>query len=431
MHGLTDIGLGYPGKVLGRHCADVFGVEVAQLLDIKDGRRFGHAGDAEDVLQLGEAVDFALSPGAPAQQGHIVDHRVRQIALGDQVFIRGVTVALGHLVVLIPHDRAAVHVLRDLPSEALVKQVVLRRGGEILAAAHHVGDAHQMVVDDIGEIIGRQAVALHEDLIVQGAVFHPDIAEDFIMKDRLALVRDLLADDIGLSGRGTAVGLLRVERAAGVVPAGKVAAVLLALRLLAEAAVGVSAPDQELGILSVKPPSLGLDIGADGAAEVRALVMGQAALAQGLIDDVHGAFDQAPLVGVLNAQDKGAVRVTGDQPGIQGGSQVADVHVAGGRGRKTRAHLPMRDSRFHLFKPFAVYCFRHVPFPPVCFSRPLFYLHFTCCQAELNLVEYVDFITRYSYGASIWISKPKTERKSCSRAFSPPAICIWAITSVR
>ena len=36
--------------------------------------------------------------------------------------------------------------ITDRPAEALVEQVVLRGGGEILAAAHDVGDAHEVVI---------------------------------------------------------------------------------------------------------------------------------------------------------------------------------------------------------------------------------------------------------------------------------------------
>ena len=73
---------------------------------------------------------------------------------------------------------------------------------------------------------------------------------------------------------------------------------------LAEAAVGAAFFDEKLCIFAVEVPPLGLDIGADGAADVRAFVVIQAALGQGVVDDVDGAFDQAALVRVLNAQDK-------------------------------------------------------------------------------------------------------------------------------
>ena len=54
-----------------------------------------------------------------------------------------------------------------LPAEGLVEQVVLRGGGEVLAAADDVGDAHEVIVHNVGKVIGRQAVGLQQDLVLQ------------------------------------------------------------------------------------------------------------------------------------------------------------------------------------------------------------------------------------------------------------------------
>ena len=50
--------------------------------------------------------------------------------------------------------------------EPLVEQQVLGRGGDPLLAAHDVGDAHLVVVDDDGEVVGREAVRLEDHLVV-------------------------------------------------------------------------------------------------------------------------------------------------------------------------------------------------------------------------------------------------------------------------
>ena len=160
LHALADPGLRRLGKGLGGHGADVFGVEVAQLFDVKDGGGLGDAGQVKDLLELVQGEDLLLAPGAPAQQGDVVDDRVGEEALGDQILVGGVAVALGHLVLGVAHDGGAVDVLGDGPAEALVQQVVLGGGGEILAAAHHVGDAHQVVVHHVCKVVGGQAVPL-------------------------------------------------------------------------------------------------------------------------------------------------------------------------------------------------------------------------------------------------------------------------------
>ena len=116
-----------------------------------------------------------------------------------------------------------------------------------------------------------------------------------------------------------------------------------------------------MGVLAVQIPPFRLDIGAHGAAHIGAFVMGQAALGHGAVDHVRGAFHQAALIGVLNAQDEGAVVVAGDEPGIQSGAQIAHVHVAGGRGGETGADRSLRNPRFHLFKKRLVECHENVP----------------------------------------------------------------------
>ena len=75
--------------------------------------------------------------------------------------------ALGHLVVGILHHGGTVHIGGHFPAKGLIEQIILGSRGQILAAPDHMGDAHQVVVDDIGEVIGGQAVPLDEHLVVQ------------------------------------------------------------------------------------------------------------------------------------------------------------------------------------------------------------------------------------------------------------------------
>ena len=85
----------------------------------------------------------------------------------------------------------------DLPAEGLIEQIVLGGGGEILRAPDHMGDAHQVVVDDVGEVIGGQSVGLDEHLIVQRLIFHGDVPEHRVVEGGGAAVGDTLADHVG------------------------------------------------------------------------------------------------------------------------------------------------------------------------------------------------------------------------------------------
>ena len=158
-----DVRLGNFTEFLGREIAQIIRVEIRQLFDVENGRGLGDAADVERPHQLVEREELLLALLAarrPAEKGNIVKDGGRQVALRLEVFIARVAVAFTHLMLRVAHDGGAVHVGRHLPAEALVEEVVLRGGGEIFAAAHDMGDAHEVVVDDVGKVVGRQTVAL-------------------------------------------------------------------------------------------------------------------------------------------------------------------------------------------------------------------------------------------------------------------------------
>ena len=200
-----------------------------------------------------------------------------------------------------------------------------------------MGDAHEVVVDNVGKIVGGQTVPLEEHLVVQGGVLHGDVPEDGVPEGGSPGRGNPLADDVGLPRVHPGLCLLRGQGAAGVGGPVPLAGILLALGLLAEAVVGVPPLHQKPGVPAVGVPALRLDVGGHRAAHVGALVMGQAALSHGAVDHVRGPLHQAALVRVLNAQDEGTAAVAGDEPGIQGGAQVAHVHVACGGGGEAGA----------------------------------------------------------------------------------------------
>ena len=61
--------------------------------------------------------------------------------------------------------------------------------GEIFAAPHHMGDVHQMVVDDVGKVIGGIAVGLEKHLILDFLVLNGDGTEHRVLKGGGALQR--------------------------------------------------------------------------------------------------------------------------------------------------------------------------------------------------------------------------------------------------
>ena len=57
-----------------------------------------------------------------------------------------------------------------------------------------------MIVDDIGEIIGRIAVGLDKNHIIELGVIDGDVSVELVMEGRRALGRVVLTDDIWLTG---------------------------------------------------------------------------------------------------------------------------------------------------------------------------------------------------------------------------------------
>ncbi len=53
-------------------------------------------------------------------------------------------------------------------------------GGDPLLGADDVGDLHEVVVDDVGEMVSGEAVGLHQHLVVDVRVLEGDVAAQFV-----------------------------------------------------------------------------------------------------------------------------------------------------------------------------------------------------------------------------------------------------------
>ena len=158
-------------------------------------------GVVECLHQLLQREDLPVVGRTPAEQRHIVYHRFRHKALVDEILIGGMAAPFAQLLVLLIGDQRAVYVHRHVPAKGFIQPVVLGRGGKIFVAPHHVGDPHQMVVDHICKIVGRKAVRLDQDHIVQFLIGHRDVPVDLVVEGGLSLVWDIEPDDPWLSRR--------------------------------------------------------------------------------------------------------------------------------------------------------------------------------------------------------------------------------------
>ena len=93
------------------------------------------------------------------------------------------------------------HQLRRLPAEIRVEQQVFGRARNPFFAAKDVRDLHEMIVDDVGEMIGRQAVGLHQHLHVDGRPVELDRTAAQIFDDADAFVGNVHPHDVRFAGR--------------------------------------------------------------------------------------------------------------------------------------------------------------------------------------------------------------------------------------
>ena len=98
-------------------------------------------------------ISVSSSVAAPAQQREVVAHRLGQVAGVAQLLHRGGPVALGELLAVGPVQQRQVGVDRRLRAERLEHEQLLGGVGEVVLAAHDVGDLRVEVVDGDGEVV--------------------------------------------------------------------------------------------------------------------------------------------------------------------------------------------------------------------------------------------------------------------------------------
>ena len=260
----------------------------------------------------------------------------------------GIAVPLGKLVGLVLHDWRAVNINRNIPAECLIEQVILRSRRKIFVTTDDMCNAHQVVVYNICEVVGRHAIGFNQNLVIQRAVFYGDIAINFIVECGCAIERHLLADNIRNTSIQLFLNFFRCQiPAVPVIHRGDVRSFLnlpdfFEPFLAAEAVVSVTALDQLFCIALEHAHPFRLHIRANRAADIRTFVPLQASDAEGVIDNINRPFDIPFLVGIFDSENKVAVIFFCQQIGIQSGSQVADVHIAGRAWCK-----PCSDTFFH------------------------------------------------------------------------------------
>ncbi len=104
-----------------------------------------------------------------------------------QHHVRLGVLALGELLAVRPEDERQVGEVRRLPPQRLVEHQLREGGVDVLLAARHQGDVHQVVVDDAAVVVERDAVRAHHDPVIQVRVRLGDVAQHLVVEGDGAL----------------------------------------------------------------------------------------------------------------------------------------------------------------------------------------------------------------------------------------------------
>ena len=206
-------------QLLRRQAPHVLPVQPLQLLDVEDGPAERDALERERLHELLERELLALVGHRPAHEGEVVEHRLREVARAPVEVEADRVLALRDLRAVGVAQERQVAEDRLLPAEAPVELHVLGQRGEPLLGPDDVRDAHQVVVHHVGEVVGGEAVALQQDLVVHLGVVEAHLAAQEVPHDGLAPVRHREADDVRLARGAASPGLVPGEGAAAAVVA--------------------------------------------------------------------------------------------------------------------------------------------------------------------------------------------------------------------
>ena len=218
---------------------------------------------------------------------------------------------------------------RNIPAHGPVDQGLAECVGQVIVAAHDMGDIHVMVVDDNGQHVGRRAVSAQQDHVVELVVAYRYPALDRVVDDGFAVQRRAQPQNRrGALGR---IGRIPVAPGAVVKPSAAPFARRLPHRRqffrAAIAAIGIAGVEQCEG-------NLGVPFGAGGLVDRRAVPF-QAEPVQAVQNRPPGRVGRACPVGILDTQQEPPAMPPREEPVEQGGPGAADMEKARRRRGKT------------------------------------------------------------------------------------------------
>ena len=197
--------------------------------------------------------------------------------------------------------------LGNVKPQGLKELDLLRRIGNVFLRAEHVGHAHQMVVNDDGEVIRRRAIGLGDDEIIELGHIEIHTAVDQVVDPHGAPHGHLEANGMGFPRRKAALHLfLRQIAARAGIPERLFPRLLdfpLGFQLFrrAEAVVGLPFIQQLLQIFLVDLRTLRLEIGRARPPDFRTFVPVQPQPLHAADDLFHRTGFETARIRIFNA----------------------------------------------------------------------------------------------------------------------------------
>ena len=202
-------------------------------------------------------------------------------------------------------------------------------------------DFHQMIVDDIGKVVGRKTVGLEQNAFVQFVIINFDVTVNNIMENGSSGLMNGLADNIRLAGGNAGARLFKAQALAGIFELDVLFVVFLLVGVSGGTETIMRAAQfyQFMRVFGIQRLALRLNVRTVIAADVRPFVPVHADSFQRVVNDFFGTLDKTLLVRIFNTENEVAAVGFGDEILVQCGSQVADVHIAGRAGGKSGSYF--------------------------------------------------------------------------------------------
>ena len=342
--------LGYIVVYLIRiHAGDNILADIPQLFHIKQRTGNAHLLRTErEIIEICGLICLAPFLKVGIEQCHQIFHDSRYrdtlLVIIGQCQLR--VLSLGQLALgtaIHFHQLRGMHILRTLPAHDIKQLQMYRQGCQPLLTTYHMGGMHQMVINNVGKMIGRNAIRLEQDNILI-VLRQLQIALDQIGMANLVFnaARGTEPDNIAfaccqmlfnfLQRTVTVLGILAI-----------ITEVLLVGLLLCmhfrqlflgtEAGIRIATLDQVFNKDMINGSTLALAIWAISSIVTVnrcAFIKGQAKILKGFQNQLHAAFYFTLFIGILNTQIKNTAGLMCQTFIHHCTEQIAQMHKSGG-----------------------------------------------------------------------------------------------------